>query len=332
MAWQMLDKPFCGARIARAGKLALAAALLGVPALAAPSPATASNGVDAVAQALGQPDHIGYVVADLSATQQQVTAATGARFQVSSSPVTAQVTGDGTKQVTVKRAISTSGGSGPVLELMQVSDVPRQWLGDRDHPFLSYSVNSVNAYNRPFTVAGMSLVVSGKGFAFWQGKGGVMVRLIDNPADPAIQGETSAVDNAGDFGPPAALTLYPCDTAAVATQLGQALGARWRDAQSYTLPWNLADGSTSLLTSTSTISQQGGPFIGVESPHGFPGEDPCTSDDTPSYLIYATDVSAAGERFGSAGMQFIGAVPTLIAAYRGDGISLEAASPVFVPQ
>ncbi|MEU7802592.1 hypothetical protein AB0B10_25370 [Micromonospora arborensis] len=326
----MLNKPFRNPKLALAGSLAVAVALLVLPALAMTGPAAASG--NAVAPALGQPDHIGYVVADLAATQRQVTAATGARFQVSKTSVTAWIAGHGVERATLRRGISSSGGSGPVLELVQVSDLPRGWLGDRAHPFMSYSVDMVSAYDRPLTAAGMSMVVRGSDFAIWRGEGGVTVRLIDNSADPATRAESTTVNNAGEFGPPVALTLLPCDTTALAAQLGQALGVTWRDPQSYTLPWTLPDGSTHLLTSTSTMSQQHSPFLVVENPHGLPGEDRCSSDYTPSYLIYATpDVSAAGERFASARMQLIGAVPSLIGAYHGGGISVEAVSPAFIP-
>ncbi|WP_328384457.1 hypothetical protein OHQ88_33665 (plasmid) [Micromonospora zamorensis] len=83
----------------------------------------------------------------------------------------------------------------------------------------------------------------------------------------------------------------------------------------------------------STEPQQRSPFIVVENPHGFPGEDASTPGLAPPYLIYATpDVATAGQRFASAGLELIGTAPSLAAAYRDAGITLEAASPVFVPE
>jgi hypothetical protein len=293
------------------------------------APLTATAGGAAELPRLGQPDHIGYLVSDLNAAKSQLAAATGTEF----GPVsTTKVKIAGGRRVSVTRTVSKRGA--PFIELDHAASGGGPWTArpDRAQMFLSYSVGEISGWRDKMKNANMKLVASGRDFSLWRGLGGMLIRLVDSASVPSGAGTNQSRADI-DLGAPAAMMLYPCAPDAVRTQLQGVLGVTWRDPQTYTLPWTLPDGSTRMVTGTSTLTQDGTPFLGIETPHGLPGEDVCTSDHTPAYLVFtASDVVAADAQFDGAGLRPVGRVPALISAYRGaGGLPVEAASPSFMP-
>jgi hypothetical protein len=276
---------------------------------------------------LGQPDEIGLVAPAPAAAERQIENATGLRFQYLTSE-TASVDIDGAPRPQQVRLSSAATGGRPGIEVLQASPAIGPWRTSpgRTRTFLSYPVNNLDKSAAPLRRAGWRRVAAARTFSYWEGSGGVLVRLTLQDGGPTwTGGETSSS--------PAALALYPCKVDGLKNQLTGGLGVTWLAPQTYTLPWALADGSVRMHTSTSVATTDGAPFLALEPPHGFPGEDGCSAATTPVYLVFtATDVSAAESRLTGAGMSLIARVPTMIAAYRGvNGLSLELTSPSFLP-
>lgn len=283
---------------------------------------TADNPSGSSDEALGQPDGIGYLVSDLTAVENQLQNATGMQFgSTTVKEVPVKLAGrSGTQTVTLKSAITRT--TQPSVEIVEAHPAPPQTSPDRVIPFLSYSVSNISQAGVQLQRAGFQPAVTSAHFSIWRGKGGIFVRLTDE----STPGSTSDPR-------PAALSLYPCDIDGVKAQLSSALGVQWSDPQTFTLPWTLADGTVNSHTSTSMVTLSGGPFLALEPPHGFPGEDACSADYTPNYLVFAADdVTQAEQRLTDAGMTPIAQVPGLLGAYRGtNGMSVEIASPSFLP-
>jgi len=239
------------------------------------------------------PDGLGYVVADPSAVERQLAEATGTRLA-------------------------------PLVEFVEASPAIGPWVAGPDHaqPFLSYSVDDLAAAGGALDRAGMRRVSGGRDFAFFQGSGGQLVRLIERATTAAAQANQ-----------PVAISLFPCEPDALKEQLTTGLGISWRAAQPYPLVWMLPETGPRVTVSSATISQGGDPFVAVEPPHGFPLEDDCSPGYTPAYLVFATaDVEAAGAQMARAGMRLVARSPGLIGIYRGvGGVSVEAVNPVFIP-
>jgi len=280
---------------------------------------------------LGQPDHFGYVVADVDAAQDQLAQATGSSFVTSEQTVEVrQLAGSHRpSQVTLKQAVSAR-ETGPATELVQATPAVGPWSVDsRAHLFLSYTVDETTEYAATLERAGLWLVAESDEFAFWRGAGGVTVRLTEDPPVGGPQTPTAPMD----FGAPVAVALFTVNLPVVAEQLTRALGITWREPQEFTMTWQLSDGSVRVVTATSTISQEGDPYISLESPHGFPGEEDCSADYSLPYLVYAVvDVPGADAQMEAAGLRFVARVPTVVAAYRSEGVPVEAASQALLPQ
>lgn len=301
-----------------------------VAAIAAAAVVTVQPGV---AVASVTPDDLGHAVTDVDAARAQLAAATGTTFgpTTRSTEYVWLTDREQLQRITLRRTVSARGG--PFLELVQASPAIGPWAArsDRAVPFLSYSVDDVSAASRVLAAAGMTPLAIAHDFVYLRGTGGQFIRLIDRTAMPARG--TNEEGTTVDLGPPVAAGLYPCDVAALKRQLAAATGITWREPQSFTLPWELSDGTTRVVSTTATISQTGEPFVNLETPHGFPLEDSCTATHTPEYLVFvADDVSAAEAQLAAAGMRFVARVPTLIGAYRGTGgVSVQVVSPAFVP-
>ncbi|MEU4827715.1 hypothetical protein AB0H37_38120 [Actinomadura sp. NPDC023710] len=289
--------------------------------------AVSASACPSPAQVFGQPDGLGFVVTDVESVRRQLQSAVGLDFQPSKRvTVSVRLADDKAQTVTLKS--STTRADQPSTEVVEAQPSIGPWAvhSGRATPFLSYSVSDISIAGALLRRAGFNPTAESAHVGFWQGLGGVLVRLVDE--------ETPSGSLSNDAPPPAALTLYPCDVDGVQKQLTDGLGVTWSGSQTFKLRWALADGTERLHTSTSTTTQDGQPFLAIEAPHEFPGEDPCSEKYTPYYLVSAAqNVAQAEDRAANAGMHLIARVPDQIAAYRGaNGLSLEIVNPAFLPQ
>lgn len=272
---------------------------------------------------LGIPDTLGHAVGDINANRSQLAAATGSQFApvtTSTANVLLPATGQ-VKKVTLKRTRTTRGG--PVTELVQASPAIGPWAATTTTaiPYLSYRVDSVAVSSYPLLAAGFAPVaVSGLDFAIWKSPEGLYVQVIDEDLVPAPTG-TNVPQAPIDLGPPADITISPCDTTALRDRMANGLGVAFRPQFQVTLPWVYADGShPPLLTPTIDATVDGGPLLVIETPIHAPSSFGCTATYTPQHLVYATGNPPAGrQQLLNAGLPWVAEVPGIASFHKTPG-------------
>jgi hypothetical protein len=303
-------------------RAALAALAVMSTALLAAAPSTASATPSLAVAELGLPDSVGYAVNDASAVRKQLAAATGNQFTpltTSIAPVVLPQSGD-LKLIKLTETHTVRGG--PFLEIVQASSKIGPWAADAGHSsfFLSYAVDSVPLSGIGLHRAGLELLASNPGkFAFWRGKGGVLIRLIDKRLAP--QSGVSQPQAPLDLGPVTVPTIVPCDPAGVLTQLSAALpGIDWRAPALYPLPFEFSDGTSRLIEENVNATVQGPPLLTIESPAITLPEYNCTATTPHVHIVWlVADVPAAAAQVEAAGMPWMSRVPGLVSLHRGTG-------------
>jgi hypothetical protein len=291
-------------------------------------------------EALGVPDHIGYAVADLSATSGQLSAATGTQFSAAkTATVSVYLTGE-RKARKIALTTRTSLRGGPILELVQATPAVGPWAASAGHSssYMSFAVENMLTASWPLVQAGFHLAAMGPDFSFWSSDSGVLIRLISASAAPVAGEHTSQA--AIDLGAPAAFVYFPCH-GSVAPQLAAVLGIEFRAPATFTFPWLFSDGTTPLISGTADISRPVGPYLvsetnqGADGAHGAPLEERCAETPAMTLMAFvAQDVAAAEAQVATAGLAFVGHVTAadLNAEYRAAGdVFLAVVSPVLVP-
>ncbi|NUS43592.1 MAG: hypothetical protein HOQ24_07895, partial [Mycobacteriaceae bacterium] len=250
-------------------------------------------------------------MADVDTVVARLTRGAGERFTTSTANVVVTLAGESRPRSVLLRTMSSTGG-GPVLTLEQATPAIGPWSAARAAvPFVSYFVGNLDAAGKRLAAQGFRRVALSERFAFWQGLGGVLVRVATTRPTQAPGPESRA-----GLGPIRSFTLIACDIDAVKRQLGAALGVHWKAPMPVPLPWQYGDGSGTVLVHQVHATTERSPHISVESLDPDPAQR-CTPDSTPVHFVYFTqNVADAERRLAAAGMAHIGRVPGMTTYFR----------------
>jgi len=275
------------------------------------------------------PHTLGYAVTDVDSARAQLAAATGTEFApvMRTTETVAFPALRTTQAVTFDQTRSVRGLTN--VELVEAAPALGPFAAGRFAiPYVAYYVDSLSTAARPLAAAGMRLVASTKKWTFWEGREGVLIKLVEGtPPVGGINTPQAPID----LGPPPSLVWAPCDPVAFRTQLAAALGFEWRPQFLWTADWQLSDGTTHTLTAVNDISYPGPPFLTLETPHHATAEYGCDTHRHLHPVYVADDVIAAEAQMLNAGMPSIARVTGAVAYHLTDtGIFVEVAHRSFL--